>query len=169
MFLQRIQTDRLHIEELSHADASFLIELVNTPGWLEFIGNRNVYTLFDAQNYIQNILDNENYRYWTVKLKDTNSSIGLISLIKREYLTNHDIGFAFLPQYCNLGYAFEATQAVIEKISMLPKFEILLATTLPNNIHSIKLLKRLHFSFIKKIEVNDELLNLYSLTNKKDL
>ncbi len=168
MFSQRIQTDRLQIEELSHADASFLIELVNTPGWLEFIGNRNVYTLFDAQNYIQNILDNENYRYWTVKLQNTNTPIGLISLIKRDYLDNSDIGFAFLPQYSNLGYAFEATQAIIDKVSMFPKFEILLATTLPNNIHSIKLLKRLHFSFIREITVNEELMNLYSLQNKKD-
>lgn len=168
MFSQHIQTDRLHIEVLSHADASFLIELVNTPGWLEFIGNRNVYTLFDAQNYIQNLLNNENYRYWTVKLKSTNTPIGLISLIKRDYLDNSDIGFAFLPQYGNLGYAFEATQAVINKVSTLPKFEILLATTLPNNIHSIKLLKRLHFSFIKEITVNEELLNLYCLKNEKD-
>lgn len=168
MLSQSIQTDRLQIEDLTHADASFLIELVNTPGWLEFIGNRNVYNLFDAQNYIQNILDNENYRYWTVKLQHSNIPIGLISLIKREYLDNYDIGFAFLPQYCNLGYAFEASQAVINKITISPQFEVLLATTLPNNLHSIKLLKRLRFSFVKEITVTDEKLNLYQLSNKKE-
>lgn len=154
-------TERLHIELLSFKDNSFILELVNTPGWLEFIGNRNVYTSLDAQEYIQKILDNKDYTYWVVKRNEDNVYIGLISLIKRDYLEYHDIGFAFLPSYTNLGYAYEATNEVINNISQDKIYRILLATTLPSNNSSVKLLSRLGFIFDKAIEVDDENLNLY--------
>ncbi|WP_286417561.1 hypothetical protein [Myroides odoratimimus] len=51
-------TDRLQISPLSHRDKTFIIELVNTPGWLKFIRNKDIYTATDAQMYIQSILDN---------------------------------------------------------------------------------------------------------------
>jgi RimJ/RimL family protein N-acetyltransferase len=154
-------TERLHIELLSFNDNSFILELVNTPGWLEFIGNRNVYTTLDTQKYIQKILDNKDYTYWVVKRNEDNLSIGLISLIKRDYLEYHDIGFAFLPSYTNLGYAYEATNEIINNISQDKNYKILLATTLLTNNKSIKLLSRLGFVFDKVIKVQDEKLNLY--------
>lgn len=156
-----LTTERLHIDILTFKDDLFILELVNTPGWLEFIGNRNIYTTLDAQEYIQKILDNKDYTYWVVKRKEDITPIGLISLIKRDYLDYHDIGFAFLPNYVNLGYAFEATKEVMNNLSD-ETYPLLLATTLPNNYSSIKLLSRLGFVFKQIIDVHDEKLNLYS-------
>ncbi|STZ49190.1 Uncharacterised protein [Myroides odoratimimus] len=124
-------TDRLQISPLSHADNSFIIELVNTPGWLKYIGNRNVYTAMDAQMYIQSILDNPQYQYWVVNRKEDGKPIGLISLIKRDYLEHHDIGFAFIPTYIGLRYAYEATSFIIKIIREDAKYSTLYATTLP--------------------------------------
>lgn len=163
MFPLQLHTPRLYIEELMHADATFILTLVNTEGWLKFIGNRNIYTLFDASIYIQSIIDNNDFKFWIVKLNDSNTRIGLISIIKRDYLDYPDIGFAFLPEYSNLGYAYEATSAIIKQAQLQPIYDIILATTLPNNYHSIKLLQRLNFDFFKEIEVNEEKMNLYRL------
>ena len=79
-------------------------------------------------------------------------------MIKRDYLPNHDIGFAFLPQYCGKGYAFEATKAVIDELSKMSFHSILQAITIKDNHSSIKLLERTGFKFERMIKIeNDEL------------
>ncbi len=36
------ETDRLNLTELSEADAAFMLELLNSPAWLKYIGDRGV-------------------------------------------------------------------------------------------------------------------------------
>jgi len=50
------QTDRLTLEEASSNDSPFFYDLLNSPGWIQFIGDRGIKTLGDAENYIQNSL-----------------------------------------------------------------------------------------------------------------
>jgi [ribosomal protein S5]-alanine N-acetyltransferase len=47
-----IETDRLTLSKVTEDDASFILALLNTPGWLKFIGDRGVKTIEDAQKYI---------------------------------------------------------------------------------------------------------------------
>src|SRR4051812_3265439 len=103
-----IVTSRLVIKPLTLEDDNFILELVNTKGWLKFIGNRNITSPDESSAYIQRILENENIFYWVVKLKDDQVSIGIITYIKRTYLDYHDIGFASLPKFSKKGYAYEA-------------------------------------------------------------
>ena len=46
-------TERLLIRELSVSDSAFILELVNTPTWLKFIGDRGVKNLDDAKSYLK--------------------------------------------------------------------------------------------------------------------
>ena len=156
-----IITDRLFIEPLSNSDDNFIIELLNTNGWIKFIGNRNINSSADAIAYIERINGNKNISYWTVKLKDTKSTIGLITLIKREYLEHNDIGFAFLPMFINKGYAYEATAAVLINLVEQNTITHILAETLPENTSSIKLLQKLGLVFEKEMEIENELLLIY--------
>ena len=39
-----LETERLRLREFTLNDAAFIIELLNSPGWLQFIGDRNVKT-----------------------------------------------------------------------------------------------------------------------------
>lgn len=156
-------TDRLLITPLSHRDNSFIIELVNTPGWLKYIGNKDVYTTIEAQTYIQSILDNPQCQYWVVNRKEDHKAIGLISLIKRDYLDHYDIGFAFLPTCIGLGYAYEATHYIIEKVRKDEKYKTLYAIALPDNKSSIKLLTRLGFTFSETIKSPEEVLDLFKM------
>ena len=161
-----MQTPRLELRELSITDAAFIVELVNTPEWLKFIGERNVKSIPDALVYIQQIIANPNAQYWVVCLKTTTLQIGIITLIKRDYLDFHDIGFAFLSQYRKQGYAFEATQRVLESLALSPIHRQILAITVPDNHHSVLLLERLRMKRNRTMVIGEEELSIYGLTIK---
>lgn len=155
-----MKTKQLFIRRLSEKDTRFIFKLLNTEGWIRYIGNRNIHSEADALTYIQKINENPNIIYWTVVLKETNSEIGLVTLIKRDYLYFRDIGFAFLPEYSDKGYAYEASKAVLESLT-----ETILAITLPENKSSIRLIEKLGLKFEKAFKVEHENLLLYSNSN----
>ena len=158
----KIITERLNLNLLTLDDCDFVKKLVNTDGWIEFIGDRYVHTNDDAIAYINKILNTENLFYWVVRLKDNNTPVGIISFIKRSYLQNFDIGFAFLPEYFGNGYAYEAAKEVLSLVSKTAAYYPVLATTIPGNTNSIKLLTKLGLHFEKEMEVEDEILHIYS-------
>jgi len=47
------QTERLTVRPITELDATFILELMNTPKWIENIGDRNGHTVKDAENYIK--------------------------------------------------------------------------------------------------------------------
>jgi ribosomal-protein-alanine N-acetyltransferase len=157
-----LKTARLSLNLVSERDRSFMFKLVNTEGWLKFIGNRNVSTEQEAIVYIRKILNTLNLTYWVVRITSTQEPIGIISFIKREYLEHHDIGFAFLPEFGGQGYAFEAAHAMLSRIRKMPAHTTVLATTIPENESSISLLKKLGFLFEKEINVGSGTLHVYS-------
>lgn len=151
------------IGQLTIADDSFILELLNTEGWLKFIGDRNITSKDAAIAYIQKIIDSPHIAYFVVRLKESGDAIGIISFIQRDYLEHPDIGFAFLPSVSGNGYAYEATHAVLHKLIAERSLSSILATTLPGNISSIKLLKKMRFSFEKEMEIENEKLHVYRL------
>jgi [ribosomal protein S5]-alanine N-acetyltransferase len=162
-----LTTERLLIQPLTITDDSFILELVNTEGWLTFIGNRNITSQVDARAYILRILENKDVTYWVVKRKENQQAIGIVTYIKRNYLEHHDIGFAFLPNVINNGYAYEATNAVLTNLIQEQKAAHILATTVPENIRSIKLLKKIGLTFEKEMAVENETLHVYGASAEK--
>lgn len=160
-----ILTERLILEKINIDDCDFIISLVNSKGWIENIGDRNIHSKDDAIIYINKILVTENFFYWVVRIKDENTAMGIVSFMKRSYLDNFDIGFAFLPFFHNRGYAYEASKAVLSIVLQLPECNIMLATTRPSNNSSIRLLTKLGFRFEKEIEIEAKKLNVYAIGN----
>jgi RimJ/RimL family protein N-acetyltransferase len=161
LFDNTLITDRLLLESISVNDYELILELVNSEGWLKFIGNRNIHTEAEAIAYIQKIIDSTSLHYWIVRLKSDHTGIGTVTFIKRDYLEHHDIGFAFLPAFFGMGYAQEATLAVLNSLIRMNHLPRILATTVPDNVASIKLLKKLGLSFENEIEVGDLRLSVY--------
>ncbi|HNP49779.1 MAG TPA: GNAT family N-acetyltransferase [Bacteroidia bacterium] len=159
--LDILQTKRLTLQPLSLNDRKFIFELTNTPGWKRFIGDRKIHNEEDAAAYIQRILDNPNAEYWTVSSKKDSRSVGVVTVIKRDYLDHHDIGFAFLPDEEKKGYAYEASSAAAAYLLHKFSFSDIQATTVPENEKSIALLKKLGLDFIREIEVENEVLHVY--------
>lgn len=160
-----IKTERLVLSPIQESDSYFILELVNSEGWLTFIGDRGVSNEKDSANYIQKIVSDKNIHYWVVHRKT--EKLGIITLIKRENLPFYDIGFAFLPDIQGKGYAFEAANAVLQSIIETSSYNSIMATTIPNNHSSIRLIEKLGLSFYKTESKNGELSCLYCLDLNK--
>lgn len=158
------ETKRLYIEPVTTFDSAFIFELLNTEGWIKFIGDRNIHTLEDATSYIQKIIDNQKSNYWVCKLKENKTPVGIVTFIKRDQFDAPDIGFALLPAYEKKGFAFEATSQVLEGIKKNKSFDTIIAFTLYNNTSSILLLEKLGLAFEKEIQDKEERLFVYSIT-----
>jgi RimJ/RimL family protein N-acetyltransferase len=162
------ETERTSARPLNLDDCAFILELVNTKGWLSFIGDRNIHSETDARFYVQRMLDNPDITYWVVRLREKTIPIGIITLIQREYLDFFDIGFAFLPEYTHQGYAFESSALVLSSLLNSGEYPVILATTIPQNTDSVKLLSKLNFNFEKEISINKEVLHLYRVSRNID-
>lgn len=158
-----IYTERLCLNLLTLADHTFIRSLVNTKGWIAFIGDRNVHSEDDAIAYIDRILHMENLYYWVVRVRDTHTPVGIISFLKRSYLDHFDIGLAFLPEFHGKGYAYKAAKAVLSIVSQYPEHKHILATTVPQNTQSIQLLTRLGLHYEKKIKADNKPLLVYGM------
>ncbi|MEZ4373318.1 MAG: GNAT family N-acetyltransferase [Polyangiaceae bacterium] len=145
-----LQTPRLRLAEATPADAEFLLELMNEPGWLEHIGNRNVHSLSDAERYIETRLI-ESYRahgfgLWIVRERASGAALGLCGLVRRGFLRDIDLGFALLERAQGQGYAFEAATGCIAYAKAQLNQRELLAITGESNQRSSALLTKLGFS-----------------------
>jgi RimJ/RimL family protein N-acetyltransferase len=155
-----LETDRLLLRWLNVADAPFIVELLNDPSFIRFIGDKRVRTLDDARNYILNgpVASYEKFGFGlnAVELRDANVPIGICGILKRDTLAHPDIGFAFLPAYWNRGYAYEASAAVMEHARKNLGIDRVLAITTPDNEGSAKLLGKLGLRFDRLIKLSED-------------
>lgn len=143
------ETERLLIQPTVSEHAALMLELLNTPKWLRYIGDRKVYTLEAARKYIDERITPQFERLgfgsYTLVKKDDGARIGTCGLYDRAGVEGIDVGFALLPAYEGQGYAFEATKWLISQAIRVFGLERLSAITLEDNFSSQKLLERLHF------------------------
>ena len=146
-----LETERLLLRPFTTDDASFILILLNEPSFLRYIGDKKVRTLEDARQYLSNgpvaSYQRNGYGLLLVELKETNTAIGMCGLLKRDELPDADIGFAFLPDYWNQGFAFEAAAAVMKDAREQLRLDRILAIVNPDNYASMKLLERLGLRF----------------------
>jgi len=145
-----LETERLRLRELEAADAAFILELVNEPDWLRFIGDRGIRDLDAARNYIEQgpraMQAKHGFGLWCVESRADGTALGMCGLIKRDTLEHVDIGFAFLARHRGRGYAREAAQGTLAHAGGLG-LKTLAAITDPANARSIHLLEGLGFRF----------------------
>lgn len=146
---QSYETERLIIAPVLESDAAFILKLLNTPKWLEFIGDRNVKTEADAADYIRIKMLPQLYEFgygnYKVIDKQTQEPMGTVGIYHREGYEGADIGYAFLPQFERKGFATEASVKLIEVAFDELRMESLNAYTNKDNEASQKLLRKLGF------------------------
>jgi ribosomal-protein-alanine N-acetyltransferase len=161
-----LATERLNLRRFDLQDAPFVIELVNEPGWLRFIGDKGVRTVEDAHRYLRDgplsMYSRFGFGLYLVERKSDGAPIGTCGLIKRDTLEHVDIGFAFLARVAKQGYAHEAARAVVAQAKSL-RLARLLAITTPTNHASQKLLVKIGLRFDKEITMSGdaEMLHLF--------
>jgi len=164
-----LNTERLLVREFDTNDAEFILELLNQPSFIQFIGDKGVRSVDDARNYITTgpieSYQRHGFGLYLVELKDRKVPIGMCGVLKRESLPDPDLGFAFLPEYWGKGYAFEAASAALDQARDFFKLARILAITNPDNDASIKLLAKLGFQFerVMKLSSDSDEVKLFSL------
>ena len=150
--MQIFETERLILREIdSAADAEFILELLNSPGFLKYIGDRGVRSAGQSRDFIDNRLRksyaDHGYGLYVVELKDGGQAAGICGFVKRDELPGPDLGFALLPDFENKGYAYESAAAVLNYGRTALGFTRVLAITSRDNDRSGKLLEKLGFGF----------------------
>jgi RimJ/RimL family protein N-acetyltransferase len=147
-----LETERLRLRKFTTDDTDFIIELLNSPGWLKYIGDRNVKTKQQSIEYLKKgPIKSYAQNGFGLSLVETKErqAIGMCGIIKRESLEYPDIGFAFLPDFTGRGYACEIARATLAYAVNELKITRISAITLPHNQKSIRLLEKIGMRFIK--------------------
>ena len=143
------ETERLVVRWFEPGDAPFILELVNEPSWIRFIGDKNVRDVGGALAYLERgPIDSYRKRGFglnLVALRAGGAPIGMCGLIRRDTLPDVDVGFAFLPAYWGRGYAQESAAAVLDHGRRELGITRVVAILSPDNESSAKLLERLGF------------------------
>lgn len=162
------ETKRLILSKITTEDAPFILELMNSPGWLKYIGDRNIKTVLEATDYIKKnqlkCYKDYGFGYYKLLLKSKKlKPIGTAGLLKRNNLEHVDIGFSLLPNYHQNGYGFEAANTILNLAKTQFNIKTICAVTLPTNQASIKLLQKLGLIFKEEVQPfeNDETLLLF--------
>lgn len=154
------ETQRLNLIPTGQDDVEFILELLNTPKWLEYIGDRNVHSIADVSDYINKKITPQferlGYGNYTVVRKSDNAKIGSCGLYDREGLEGVDIGFGFLPNYEGNGYALESAVKLKELAMSEFNIDSIAAITTENNIASQKLITKLGLEFVKFTSLADD-------------
>jgi len=159
-------TERLSLRKLTVEDAPFILGLLNTPGFLEFIGDRKVRSVQDAEAYLVNgplrSYAENGFGLWLFSLKN-GEPVGMCGLIRRAGLKDVDIGFAMMPEFEGKGYGFEIASAVMLYGKQKLGLHRIVAITVEQNERSVNLLKKLGLTFEEFIYLpnDDEKLMLF--------
>ncbi|MEP7156253.1 MAG: GNAT family N-acetyltransferase [Betaproteobacteria bacterium] len=162
------ETDRLILRRFNVDDAPFILNMLNEPSWIRFIGDRGVRDLDGARDYLLTgpiaMYERAGFGLFQVILKEGSVPIGMCGLIRRDNLPDVDVGFSLMPDYWGKGYAGEA--AAVALALGLGKFGLkrIVAITSPDNESSIRLLGRLGFKFEKVFDFRPgDPVNLYAI------
>ncbi|MET3034632.1 GNAT family N-acetyltransferase [Chryseobacterium sp. NRRL B-14859] len=161
------ETERLIVRPMSLEDKDIIFKLYNSPKFIQYIGDRNIRTVADAEDYIRNRflpqMERLGFGNYLVLTKEGHHKIGAVGIFEREGLDIVDIGYSLLEEFEGKGYAFEAAQKV-KSIGMedfgLPKISAIISK---DNASSQKLIEKLGLKFKKYITLpgENEELNYY--------
>ncbi len=151
-----VRTLRLVLRQLESSDAEFILELLNDPAFVQFVGDKEVRNLDDARAYILQgpiaSYARHGFGLYAICLHG-GPAVGICGLMKREGLDDVDLGFALLPRYRSLGYAVEAASAILTHARRSHGLRRIVAIAVPQNVVSIAVLEKIGLKFERTIRL----------------
>jgi RimJ/RimL family protein N-acetyltransferase len=110
-------SERLRLRAIEpDRDAAPMLALLNDPGFVRFIGDRNVRSEAQARDYIAlRVLHSyalNGFGMYAIERLSDGAWLGNAGLVRRDGLPGPDIGYAVLSEFAGQGYAGEAARAV---------------------------------------------------------
>jgi RimJ/RimL family protein N-acetyltransferase len=131
-----------------------MLDLVNDPSWLKYIGDRGVRDRIGACRYIRRTMidsySRNGFGLWLVEHKRGGIPVGICGFLNREELDDVDLGFAISCEHRGQGYGYEAAVAVVEHGMKSLGFSRILAVVSPDNGPSLGLLEKLGFTNLRE-------------------
>ncbi|MES2525467.1 MAG: GNAT family N-acetyltransferase [Bdellovibrionota bacterium] len=160
-----LSSGRIHMRWLADEDTDFVIRLLNDKSFIDNIGDRNVRTRDDALKYIAKMRASyvaQGFGFFLVE-SSSGEKMGICGVTHRETLSHPDIGFAFLPEFCGKGFAFEATEAVKKHAEREWGLKKIVAIVSQGNLSSRKLLEKvgLRFESLIRLTPDDDEIEYY--------
>jgi RimJ/RimL family protein N-acetyltransferase len=144
-------SDRLRLRELSFDDAPFVVELLSDPDFLRYIGDRGVRDEASARSYLEKgplaSYAANGFGLYAVVPLGADDVAGICGLLKRPWLDEPDLGFAFLPRFRGRGYAAEAARAVLADGARRLGLRRVAAIVSPGNDRSVRVLEKQGFRY----------------------
>lgn len=147
-----IETERLYLREISFDDKFELLELHSDPLVQKYTGEAVVKTIEEIELAIQERIDNyKKYGYgrWATFLKDGMQFIGWAGLAYLPEFDEIDIGYRFLPKYWGLGYATEASEAILDYGFNTLGLKRIIAIAMKENEASFRVMQKIGMEFYK--------------------
>lgn len=167
-----LETPRLTMRRFTLADAPFVIELLNDPAFIRYIGDKKVRSIADAEGYLRDgplaMYSQFGFGLLLVLKKDDFTPVGTCGLIKRDSLEDVDIGFAYLPAHRGQGYAIEAARAVLAYGKRQFGLSRIVAIVSPGNAGSIRVLEKAGMTFERSLRLAEDGTEVHLLAREMD-
>ena len=155
-----LSTARLTVREITLDDAAFIVELLNDPDFVRFVGDREVRDVAQARAYLERgalaHFARHGFGGYVARLQSDGTPVGMCSLLRRDTLPDVDIGYAFLAQYRGQGYALEASREILRHAREDLGIARVIAITTVDHDRSANLLEKLGLSFERMIEMEGD-------------
>lgn len=155
-----VETEQLSLREMIESDAAFYLEILSDPDFRTNIADRGVRTeeaaLVSLRERVLTSYEVHGFGMYLVSRKSDGEAVGMAGLVKRDFLKNVDLGYAFLPRGRGQGFATEAARACVELAREQFGIRRLAAITAPENTHSIRVLEKLGFREAGTVQFPDD-------------
>jgi RimJ/RimL family protein N-acetyltransferase len=160
MIPQTFETERLALRPMATEDSAFVLALYNQPNFLKYIGDKNIRTIEEAEEYIKTRfrpqIEKLGYGNYLIARKSDGLKIGSVGIFQREGMDVHDIGFSFLGEFEGKGCGFEAASELMKQAFLYFGLKIISAVTSKDNFASQKLIEKPGLKFQKIVILPDE-------------
>lgn len=144
-----IKTGRCLIREMTENDVVALYEVYADPSITEY--TEPLYPEYEdeltyTRNYIKNVYSYFGFGTWVIERLEDGQIIGRAGFNFRDGFESPELGFVIGKEYQRQGFAYEVCEAIINYGYEELGFTDIQALTIPENIASVNLLKKLGFS-----------------------
>ncbi len=153
-----IETERLYLKEFSLSDAESMYALNLDPEVLKYTGDEPFNSIEEARDFIEYYKQYQLYGFgrWSVFIKERNEYIGWCGLKYTEDKNEYDIGFRFLKEHWNKGFATETAAACLNFGFENLQIDRIVGRAMSVNFASIKVLEKIGMQFNREFDFDGE-------------
>lgn len=145
MPLPTLYTERLILRMPTRSDLDYIFQLGNNPEIMRYISFGQTQTYSEARSDLRRrIRQSQNgFGYWVVEERDTNRFIGWMSLKPFDETGDMEMGYRFLQEHWNKGYATEGGLRLLHYAFHEKKLDRVVAVSLADNSASTRVMEKI--------------------------